>query len=321
MSRNLDSKDPDARIEALDLIMPVFSVVEDASLRSQLGQMLFATLDLEAVPAVRLKAAEALRSYLSVEGTSPTDFLKAEPYLLDRDAGVRQHLWWVFTDAAIRGSLSKETMNRLLALTAHKDKEIQRQALESAVDVWNLHGDVADVSFSLWDDNTLALCLKWSKSSDRALREVAINGLITAFLRTPSPDIAVLAAHIDDSSFQIRSTILNFITEKASQIPGLAELNPDLIKRFRSRPPGKDFAGSDPNQPLPEVFRLVCAMAALGPLPDDVWDYLLNEAAESESTEMQNELAGLAEGQGPAGTRLMAKLRISYGPSYCGRAA
>lgn len=310
--RNLGSTDREVRLKAIEEANNFAYLVEDPGLLSQFRGLLFTILAQETDPDARANAASALQSYLSRETTPTADFLKAEPYLTDSDETVRQYTWMAFTQQASQPSLNEEIDDRLLALTTHKDPDVQRHALNWAIEASGNRDAVVGSPMSRLGRKTLELCQEWSDNPDPVLRNMAIYGLLSKFDRAPEPGLKVLADHIDDPWGDTRSLVLDFITQNGLAEPRLAELTPALLERFRSRPAGKDFPlqadaelGPAANPPQSEVFRLALALAVLGPLPDDVWDYLLNEATKTESPEM---LIQLAQVQGKAGRPLTGKI-------------
>lgn len=310
--RNLGSPDREVRLNAVEEASSVVYSIEDSGLLAQFRQVLFQMMAQETDPDARASLAAALQSYLSQEGTPTADFLKAEPYLTSEDETVRQYFWMAFRQQASQPSLNDEIDERLLALTAHKDKEVRMQALNWAIEASQTREAVVGSPLSTLGRKTLALCQEWSDNPDPVLRNMAIYGLLTKFESAPEVGLKVLADHLDDPWGDTRSLVLDFITQKGLSKPRLAQLAPVLLKRFRARPAGKDFPlqadaelGPAANPPQSEVFRLALAMAVLGPLPEDVWSYLLNEAIETESPEM---LIQLAQVQGKAGRPLMGKI-------------
>lgn len=310
--RKLGSTDREVRLKAVEESSTVVYSIEDPTVLAQFRQLLLGMLAQETDSDARASVAAALQSYLSHEGTPTADFLKAEPYLTDSDESVRQFTWMAFTQQASQPSLNDEIDERLLALTGHKDKEVQMQALNWAIEASGSREAVMGSPLSKLGSKTLTLCQEWSDNPDPVLRNMAIYGLLSKFERAPETGLKVLAAHLDDSWGDTRSLVLDFITQRGLSKPQLAELAPALLARFRSRPAGKDFPlqadaelGPAANPPQSEVFRLAIAMAVLGPLPDDVWTYLLDEATRTESPEM---LVQLAQVQGKSGRPLMGKI-------------
>lgn len=317
--RDLKSPDRQVRLQAAEDAGIAAYGINDPALLAQFRQLLFAILAQEGDPAARARVAATLQSYLSLEGTPTADFLKAEPYLVDSNEAVREVLWMGFSQQASQGSLNAEIDARLLALVGHSDRQIRLEALNWAINASQMRDTVVGQPLSALGKQTLALCQELSDNADPVISNLAIYGLLSKFEHAPQAGMAVMAKHLDDPYGSTRSLVLDFITQNGLSKPELATLAPALLERFRARPAGGDFPmqadaelGPAALPPQSEVFRLALALAVVGPLPEDVWSYLLGEAAETESDEMLLQIAQL---KGEAGRPLAGKILQDKPPS------
>jgi hypothetical protein len=310
--RDLGSPDREVRLRAAEAAGTAVYGLQEGDMLARFRQLLFGILAEEKDPEARAVVASSLQSSLAMEGTTTADLLRAEPYLLDGDERVRQVMWMGFSQQASQASLNDEIDARLLALTGHQDKQIRLAALNWALSASQSRSAAVGSPATELERNTLELCKQWSEDPDPVQRNLANYGLLSMFDRAPEAGMAVLARHLDDPYGDTRSLVLDFITQNGMSQAQLGALAPALLQRFRSRPSGGDFPlqadaelGPAALPPQGEVFRLALALAVLGPLPEDVWSYLEEDASKSESPEM---LMQLAQVQGEAGRPLMGKL-------------
>lgn len=300
------------RQKALEEVTSLSYSLEDARLREQIINVLFAQLQVTTNTDERSYLAGTLQSFLSHQLTPTRSFLQAESYLTDPDRNVRHIFWLAFYQQASQDALTPEIDKRLLAMTMDSRKEIQLEAMNWAIEATQNRQRMVDAPQSELGKQSLEIFEKMTKTEDPDLRNVAVYGVLGQYEFNRENAAEMMREHLDDSHGDTRSLILDFLTRRARFDPLLLSLRPALLERFRDEKLGENFPlipdaelGLAAGGKRPERYRLALVLSLMGPLPQDVWDYLQTEALEQVHP---GYLVQLAELQGPAGRPLLTKI-------------
>ena len=303
---------PAQRARALKTLSEGMYSLEDAALRGQVCTALTQRLKVSKNPVERRDLAALLESYLSHEKTPSACFRPVEPLLLDADERVRHPLWLAFYQQASQAHLTPEQDDRLLALVQHKDRKIRMEALNWANEATQNRQLFVGSPASPLGRKVLALQLQLSEDPDPSLRNLAIYGCFQQLEQASEQVTEVARKHLGDPHAATRSLVLDFLQQAALRDDKLCQLQPEVLKRFRQPIDSKDFPlvpdaelGPDASPPLDERYRLVQVAAVMGPLPEDAWKYLGEEATKTVPPEL---LLNLARVQGKAARPLLAKI-------------
>ena len=303
---------PAQRARALKTLSDGMYSLENAALRGQVCTVLTQRLKVSKNPAERRELATLLESYLSHEKTPSACFGPVEPLLLDADEQVRHPLWLAFYQQASQTHLTPEQDDRLLALVQHKDRKIRMEALNWANEATQGRQLCVGSPASPLGRKVLAVQLQLSEDPDPSLRNLAIYGCFQQMEQASDQVAEVALKHLSDPHAATRSLVLDFLQQAALRDDKLCQLQPEVLKRFRQPIESKDFPlvpdaelGPDASPPSDERYRLVQVAAAMGPLPEDAWKYLGEEASKTVSLEL---LLNLARLQGKAARPLLAKI-------------
>lgn len=288
---------PAKRTQALKTLSKNAFHLKNSSLRAQVCAALIQRLKTSKKPAERRQLSMLLESYLSHPQTPSKSFVNAEPLLLDPDERVRHPVWLAFYQRASQPHLTPAQDDRLLALVEHKDPKIRLEALN-----WANEASQNREANPL-GRKVLALQLKLSDAPDADLRNMAIYGCFQQLEHAPEQVTEVARKHLSDPHPATRSLVLDFLQQAALRDDQLCRLQPDVLDRFRQTPPADP--GTETSSPLDERYRLLQVAAAMGPLPEDAWKYLEDEATARVPLEL---LLNLARVQGRAARPLLGKV-------------
>lgn len=305
-------KQPQSRNKAMETLRGVVYELEDAKVRGQICATLLDQLRASKSKVERRELAGLLESYLSHENTPSIYFEKTEPLLLDPDKELRHRLWLAFYQQASQKHLTLAQEERLLKLIRHENLDIGWEALNWANEAVQNRQRVVGEPISPLGARVLPIQLELARSPHKLLRNLAIYGCFQQFDFAPEKVAEVASEHLGDPDGGTRSLVLDFLQKYARRSAVLCQLQPKVLERFRQNPAGPDFPavpdaelGPDASPPLTEHYRLAETAASMGPLPDDVWTYLEGEAVRQVPPAL---LAQLAQSQGAAGRRLLARL-------------
>ena len=289
---------PGKRAQALKTLSQGTVILEKPELRAQVCNALTRRIKVSQNPAERRELAALLESYLSHEKTPPGCFVSAEPILLDLDQRVRHPIWLAFCQQASQPHLTPEQDDRLLALVRHQNQKIRMEALNWANEATQSRQQYIGSPASVLGRKVLALQLQLSEDPDPNLRNLAIYGCFQQLEQAPEEVAQVARKHLDDPHPATRSLVLDFLQQAALRDDRLCEMQPQVLERFRQPIESKDF-------PIDERYRLVQVASAMGPLPEDAWEYLQEVASKQVPPEL---LLNLARVQGRAARPLLAKI-------------
>ena len=311
----LQSPKAEVRKKALEGVSSIAFSLEDANLRERFINILLAQLETSQDPDERFNLANALQYFLSHELTPTRSFLKAEPFLTESDDNVRHAIWLAFYQQASQESLSQEIDDRLLAMVDHPQKKVKMEALNWAIEATQNRQRRVGSPQSALGAESLNVFKGLTQTEDPDLRNLAVYGILAQYEHDPVGAKETIVAHLDDSHGDTRSLILDFLTRRVKFDNRLRALKPNLLARFQGEDLGSGFPlipdadlGPAAGSQRPEKYRLAVVLALLGPLHQDVWDYLETDALKQVHPGYIVQLAAL---QGPQAQPLMSKILAS----------
>lgn len=301
-------KQPKTRVKAIQTLSQVVYSLNNSQQRGQICAALLERLRLSKNPPERRQLAALLESYLSHEKTPALSFVKAEPLLLDNDDAVRHSAWLAFYQQASQSHLTPAQDDRLLELIQSKRPEIRKEALNWANEATQSRHSVVGQPQSELGKKALKIQLDLSNDPDTQIRNLAIYGCFQQLPYARHQVSLIAGQHLADSDGGIRSLVLDFLQQAALRDATLCQLQPVVLEHFRRPVATGNFpavADAEANPPLDERYRLVLVAASMGPLPEDAWTYLREEAPAKVPFEL---LLNLARLQGQAARPLLAKI-------------